>query len=175
MLPALEPFKEFAHDFGAHAELWREIFDSAEPHRIPLPGRWAESLSRLEQLLVLRCLRFDKVVPLMQDFVAAQLGQRFIEPQTANLSLVFPDSTPSSPLIFVLSDGTDPASDLCVVRCQFYFIFSLTDLFTQVQICRGNGVYTQAGVHLARPRPGARAQVFFVVVCVAYQLFLVVG
>ena len=32
--------------------------------------------------------------------------------QTANLGLVFKDSSPVIPLIFVLSTGTDPAADL---------------------------------------------------------------
>lgn len=48
----------------------------------------------------------------MQDYVAENLGQRFIEPQTADLHLVFKDSSPTTPLIFVLSTGTDPAADL---------------------------------------------------------------
>ena len=32
-----------------------------------------------------------------------QIGQRFIEPQTADLSIAYKDSSPTSPLIFVLS------------------------------------------------------------------------
>ncbi len=49
---------------------------------------------------------------MMQDFVAAKIGHRFIEPQTAQLSVAFADSSPTTPLIFVLSQGTDPAADL---------------------------------------------------------------
>ena len=48
----------------------------------------------------------------MQDFVSKRLGQRFIEPQTADLLLAYKDSSPMCPLIFVLSVGTDPAADL---------------------------------------------------------------
>lgn len=48
----------------------------------------------------------------LQDFVALKLGQHFIEPQTAELGIVFRDSSPTTPLIFVLSVGTDPAADL---------------------------------------------------------------
>ena len=34
------------------------------------------------------------------------------EPQTSDLAVAFKDSSPVSPLIFVLSQGTDPAADL---------------------------------------------------------------
>ena len=44
--------------------------------------------------------------------MSLKLGQRFIEPQTAELGLVFRDSSSTIPLIFVLSVGTDPAADL---------------------------------------------------------------
>lgn len=33
-------------------------------------------------------------------------------PQTSDLAVVFKESSPSTPLIFVLSPGTDPAADL---------------------------------------------------------------
>lgn len=36
----------------------------------------------------------------------------FIFPQTSDLSVVFAESSQSTPLIFVLSPGTDPAADL---------------------------------------------------------------
>ena len=48
----------------------------------------------------------------MQDYVAKYMGERFIEPQSSDLSQVFKESSPTTSLIFVLSTGTDPAADL---------------------------------------------------------------
>jgi len=62
----------------------------------------------------------------MQDFVSQQLGQRFIEPQSADLSLVFKDSSPTAPLIFVLSVGTDPAAGLYKFAEEMKFSKKLT-------------------------------------------------
>lgn len=48
----------------------------------------------------------------MQDFLTEKLGERFVEPQTSDLSAMFKESSPVTPLIFVLSTGTDPAASL---------------------------------------------------------------
>ncbi|XP_023368810.1 dynein heavy chain 1, axonemal [Otolemur garnettii] len=111
-LSNLPAFSFFPSDFVKHLSEFRIIFDSLEPHRESLPGIWDQKLDQFQKLLVLRCLRGDKVTNAMQDFVATNLEPRFIEPQTANLSVVFKDSNSITPLIFVLSPGTDPAADL---------------------------------------------------------------
>ncbi|ELV10380.1 Dynein heavy chain 1, axonemal [Tupaia chinensis] len=111
-LSNLPAFSSFPSDFVTLLSEFRVIFDSLEPHREPLPGIWDQYLDQFQKLLVLRCLRGDKVTNAMQDFVATNLEPRFIEPQTANLSVVFKDSNSTTPLIFVLSPGTDPAADL---------------------------------------------------------------
>eukprot|EP00048_Salpingoeca_helianthica_P012917 m.190889 g.190889 ORF g.190889 m.190889 type:complete len:3952 (+) comp15437_c5_seq39:290-12145(+) len=111
-LSSLPKFSNFANDFKNHVANFKTIFDSTQPHREPLPEPWASTLDPFQKLLVIRCIRFDMMAPMLQDFVALNLGQRFIEPQTTALSVAFADSSPSVPLIFVLSPGTDPAADL---------------------------------------------------------------
>lgn len=50
-------------------------------NRETLPGEWDSDLDSFQKLLVLRCLRADRLTHGLQDFVASQLGQSFIEPQ----------------------------------------------------------------------------------------------
>lgn len=52
--------------------------------REPLPGKWQDELDAFQKLLVLRCLRGDKITNAMQDFVVLNLDQRFIEPQVTS-------------------------------------------------------------------------------------------
>lgn len=59
----------------------KTIFDSADPHREQLPGKWNETFDDFQKLIVLKGLRPDKITNAMQDYVAKYLGQRFIEPQ----------------------------------------------------------------------------------------------
>lgn len=80
--------------------------------REELPGSWAQDLDKFQAIIVLKALRPDKVTNAMQDYIAENMGQRFIEPQTTDLDLVYKDSSPTIPLVFVLSQGTDPANDL---------------------------------------------------------------
>lgn len=48
----------------------------------------------------------------MAEFVAATLGQRFTEPPPFDLAGAFLDSCATSPLLFILSRGADPAAAL---------------------------------------------------------------
>ena len=49
--------------------------------REQLPGKWQNYLDDFQKMIVMRCLRPDKLTDAMQDYVATHLGQRFIEPQ----------------------------------------------------------------------------------------------
>ena len=116
--------------------------------REELPGHWRTDLDGFQKLLVLRCIRADKVTNAMQDFVAVNLGQRFIEPQTADLSQVFKDSSPTTPLIFVLSPGTDPASALYKFAEEMRFSKKLN----AISLGQGQGPRAEALMHSAMER-----------------------
>ncbi|XP_065937642.1 dynein axonemal heavy chain 3 isoform X7 [Magallana gigas] len=108
----LPPFKGFMEHFRKNLNAWKKIYDSTAPQTEPLMEPWDKSLNRLEELIVLRCLRPDKMVPAVQNFIVEKMSQQYIEPPTFDLSLSYEDSQHFSPLIFLLSPGADPMAGL---------------------------------------------------------------
>lgn len=51
-------------------------------------------------------------MPSLSNFVLENIGEYFITPPAFDLGVVFKDSTPTTPLIFVLSPGADPLNSL---------------------------------------------------------------
>ncbi|XP_072203968.1 dynein axonemal heavy chain 1 [Excalfactoria chinensis] len=139
-LSNLKNFSGFADDFTANLAAFRAIFDSQKPHREPLPGKWDAELDAFQKLLVLRCLRGDKITNAMQDFVALNLDRHFIEPQTADLSIVFRESSATTPLVFVLSPGTDPAADLYKFAAEMRF----SEKLSAISLGQGQGPRAEA-------------------------------
>ncbi|XP_030585284.1 LOW QUALITY PROTEIN: dynein heavy chain 1, axonemal-like [Archocentrus centrarchus] len=142
-LSTLKNFSNLAESFPEHQEGFKKIFDSSQPHRKPLPGAWNTMLDSFQKLLVLRCLRADCLIQGLQDFVSAQLGRRFIEPQTSDLSAVFKESSSSTPLIFVLSPGTDPAADLY----KFADVMQFSKKMSAISLGQGQGPWAESMMH----------------------------
>lgn len=63
-------------------------------------------------MIILRCLRGDKAVPAISGFVVHNLGKEFVTPPPFELPQIYKDSTSVTPLIFVLSPGSDPLNFL---------------------------------------------------------------
>ncbi|XP_022110107.1 dynein heavy chain 1, axonemal-like isoform X1 [Acanthaster planci] len=147
-LAALPKFATFAESFSSYLDGFQHIFDSIDPHREDLPGEWQTDLDDFQKILVLKCIRADKVTNAMQDFVATHLGQRFIEPQTADLAVAFKESSPTSPLVFVLSQGTDPAADLYKFAEEMRFSKKLSS----ISLGQGQGPRAEAMMRSAMDR-----------------------
>lgn len=103
----LPKLKGLMEDMVENITEWKKIYDSAWPQEEVLPSPW-KYLQTLERMVILRCLRPDKMVPAIQDFIIENMGKTFIEAPTFDLQGSYNDSSSCAPLIFILSPGADP-------------------------------------------------------------------
>jgi dynein heavy chain len=111
-LDAIPAFTGIKEHMAQKKEEYKKFFESSTPHEMPLPSPWETKLSPFQRLLVVRVLRSDNIVLSSFNFVIKQKGQKFVEPPPFDLGSCYDDSTPISPLIFVLSPGADPTAAL---------------------------------------------------------------
>ena len=74
--------------------------------------KYEESLSNFQRLVLLRCFRIDRIYRAVEEFVTKCMGEKYVTPPIISFESVFEQSTPTSPIVFILSPGSDPASDL---------------------------------------------------------------
>ncbi|CAG7837267.1 unnamed protein product [Allacma fusca] len=112
MVDANSIFKKFLPDFQNNLSKWKGIAEHKDPHLQLLPSPWHERLSDFQKMIVIRCLRPDKLVPMIISFVSNNMGDKFVQPPPFDLTKSYADSTHFIPLVFILSPGADPMSNL---------------------------------------------------------------
>ncbi|XP_024377701.2 uncharacterized protein [Physcomitrium patens] len=134
-LGKLPAFKGVGQHVSQNLAHYKKIFDSSDPHRDPLAGKWNTKLSSFQKMLFLRCLRVDKALLAIADFVSDKIGQHFTEPPAFDLDACYKDGGPATPLIFVLSSGADPMADLLRLADTYKY----TKKFEKVSLGQGQG------------------------------------
>jgi dynein heavy chain len=94
-------------------------------------------------MIVLKSFRPDKIVLAVQNFITEQIGKQFIEPPTFNLAKSYKDSSITTPLIFVLSAGSDPVADFE----RFAGDMNMTKKVEKISLGRGQGPKAQVMIN----------------------------
>ncbi|NXM04479.1 DYH7 protein, partial [Tyrannus savana] len=132
-MPAMERLRSHVSE---NIGEWQKIYDSKEPQNCPLPEELDNTLTELQKIIVLRCLRPDKISPAITTFVTDKLGKKFVEPPPFDLSKSYLDSNSTIPLIFVLSPGADPMSSLLKLATDREMV---GDKFQSISLGQGQG------------------------------------
>jgi dynein heavy chain len=78
-----------------------------------MPDGYSEKLSKFQQLLVLRCFRPDRIINSIKIFIIHQMGSNiYVNPPPLQYKKIFQQSTENTPIVFILSPGADPQSDV---------------------------------------------------------------
>lgn len=115
-LDKLPTFRNLAASFETEGRAWRQYFYSEAPEKIVPPGaaNWVHKKKGddFSHMLVLRCLRPDRVVFAARLFIGENLGPQYVQAPPLDLKDIYKVSDPQTPIIFVLSPGVDPLPNL---------------------------------------------------------------
>eukprot|EP01038_Epipyxis_sp_PR26KG_P008094 gene8094-10963_t len=111
-LNSLNSFTDFKNTtFKNNISKWEAVIDSNSPMDV-VNAIVGDKIDTFKKLCILRCLRPDAIIPNIQAFITEKLGNKFIEPPVLNLKECFADSRCYTPLIFVLTPGAAPMTEL---------------------------------------------------------------
>lgn len=63
-------------------------------------------------LMLLRCFRIDRVFRAVGNYITEIMGEEYIMPPVISLDNIFDQSSPVTPVVFILSPGSDPTAEL---------------------------------------------------------------
>ncbi|XP_077600352.1 dynein axonemal heavy chain 10-like [Stigmatopora nigra] len=105
-------FESLPDEVNRNSAEWQSWYDLDAPEQAPLPMRYDDKLTDFQKLLLLRCFRVDRVYRAITDYVTVTMGERYVQPPVINFDVIYEQSTQYSPIVFILSPGSDPGADL---------------------------------------------------------------
>ena len=100
-------------DIKNRSKLWIDwlALDSPQDARLPGEGTeldWEEKCTPFQKCIIMRCFREEKITMQLLHLIESDLGAKYVEPPTFDLKVAFQDSAVDRPVIFILSQGSDP-------------------------------------------------------------------
>lgn len=62
--------------------------------------------------MLIRCFRVDCVYRCINDYITREIGEEFITPPVVSFEAIYEQTSPLTPVVFMLSPGSDPTTDL---------------------------------------------------------------
>lgn len=89
---------------------WESFIESDNPYQEPIPGDTTGQLTDFHRLIIIKVIREEKLTASAVHFVKKNLGAEFIDIPPLDLAKAYKDTSCRSPMIFILSAGSDPIS-----------------------------------------------------------------
>jgi dynein heavy chain len=149
-LAALPSFADFDQSVIDNLATYKNYYEAPVPHLEHISEPFQSTLTQFQKLMIVRCFRPDKMVLALRDFVAANIGAKYIDPPPFDLRSSFSSSNVKTPLIFVLSPGADPTEDLFKFADEMGFM----QKFQYVSLGQGQGPVATKYMKSAMQRGG---------------------
>ncbi|XP_030756931.1 dynein heavy chain 10, axonemal [Sitophilus oryzae] len=105
-------FEKLPDQLEKNVEIWAEWYDLDTPETVEFPFGYKQSLKPFQRLLLLRCFRIDRVYRAVGDYITEIMGEEYIMPPVVSMENIYEQCSPTTPVVFILSPGSDPTAEL---------------------------------------------------------------
>ena len=111
MLKHLEGYTRLPDDMVGNPKRFQEwcSLEACENEKLPLEYK---SLDPLQRMLMIRCLRPDRMTMAMENYVRAHMGDKYVSDVSAELELCLGETDPATPVYYILSPGVDVVGEV---------------------------------------------------------------
>ncbi|KAJ1518310.1 Dynein heavy chain 6, axonemal [Coelomomyces lativittatus] len=124
---------------------WEAFIESDVPMEATIPGIQNEKLSDFQRLILIKVLKEEKVVVSLLKFISKSIGAKYIELPPLDLKSIYSDMSDITPLIFILSTGSDPVSGFLKLAAAQDF----QNRVHMISLGQGQGVIAENLLHSA--------------------------
>lgn len=107
-----DKFGKLPTDIEGNIGLWKKWYDLDAPETVDFPLDYKKNSSPFQILMLLRCFRIDRVFRAVGDYITEIMGEEYIMPPVVSFDSIYDQSSPTTPVIFILSPGSDPTAEL---------------------------------------------------------------
>ncbi|CAF0714705.1 unnamed protein product [Brachionus calyciflorus] len=146
-LSSMSEFNNLDRDIEGSAKRWKKFVESECPEKEKFPQEWKNKTS-LQKLCMMRALRPDRMLYALSLFVEEKLGRKYTENRAVEFSKSFEETTPSTPVFFILSPGVDPLKDVEAVGKKLGFTMDNKN-FHNISLGQGQEVVAENAMEIA--------------------------
>lgn len=111
-LSKMPGFGDLLNQVSKNEKPWRVWYEKDAPENEPFPSGYATSLDQFRSLMLVRAWCLDRTSMMAKQYIASSLGARFAESQILDLDALLGESDNRTPMIALLSMGSDPSADI---------------------------------------------------------------
>ncbi|CAD5118803.1 DgyrCDS7483 [Dimorphilus gyrociliatus] len=109
-LSSLNTFNDIIKHIKLNEKAWKLWFEKDEPEEEEIPKSYGKALDSFRRLLLIRSWCPDRTISQARKYVADSLGDIYTQPVLLDLERIYQDSDPKSPMLCLLSMGSDPTA-----------------------------------------------------------------
>ncbi|GLV39554.1 Dynein heavy chain at 93AB [Carabus blaptoides fortunei] len=146
-LAGKDEFRNLDRDIENSSKRWKKLVESECPEKEKFPQEW-KSKTAIQRLCMMRALRPDRMTYAMATFIEEKLGSKYVQNKTVEFEMSFEETSPSTPIFFILSPGVNPLKDVENLGEKLGFTADLHN-FHNVSLGQGQEIVAESAMDTA--------------------------